>query len=407
MKILGKIENSRLPDVETQRLFLRHRTVADAKDILAYVSLPEVAIPAAFPLVETLEDEINYIEKFYPQRLVEEKLPAGWGLTLKGQNRVIGSVDFNKRHEDKVLEIGYTLHPDYWGQGYIPEACQALLEIGFGQMKLEKILIHCYDYNRQSQRVAEKLGFRFLEEGEPIEDPAGRSCRNWTYQLTKQEWEANKGKTEILEVTRQFVQNALEGEASGHDWWHIVRVTNTTVTLAKQEKADLFICQMAALLHDIADEKLNPSQEVGLKKVRDFLGSQGLGQEQIEQIMAIVANISFKGEKEPDQPLSLEGKIVQDADRLDVIGAIGIARTMAYSGNKGRPIHDPSMKPRENLSYEDYRNGQDTAIMHFYEKLLKLKDFMNTPAAKQLAQGRHDFLQTYLEQFYAEWDGER
>ena len=214
-------------------------------------------------------------------------------------------------------------------------------------------------------------------------------------------------KEKILEATCHFVKNALEHETSGHDWWHIVRVTNTTLTLAKQERADIFICQMAALLHDIADEKLNPSQEAGLKKVHDFLASQELEREQTEQIMTIIANISFKGGKKPDQTLSLEGKIVQDADRLDAIGAIGIARTMAYSGNKGRPIHDPSMKPRENLTYEDYRNGQDTAIMHFYEKLLKLKDLMSTQTAKDLAQGRHDFLLTYMDQFYAEWDGEK
>lgn len=164
---------------------------------------------------------------------------------------------------------------------------------------------------------------------------------------------------------------------------------------------------MAALLHDIADEKLNPSQEAGLKKVHDFLASQELEREQTEQIMTIIANISFKGGKKSDQTLSLEGKIVQDADRLDAIGAIGIARTMAYSGNKGRPIHDPSMKPRENLTYEDYRKGQDTAIMHFYEKLLKLKDLMNTAEGKRLAQGRHQFMLNYLEQFDAEWDGEK
>ncbi|WP_019795428.1 GNAT family N-acetyltransferase [Streptococcus sobrinus] len=188
MKILGPIENNSLPDAKTKRLYLRQRTVADAKDMLAYVSLPQVAIPAAFPLVETLEDEIDYIEKVYPQRLLEENLPAGWGITLKGQDKVIGSVDFNKRHGDKIFEIGYTLHPDYWGQGYIPEACQALLEVGFNLLDLDKVLIQCYDYNRQSQRVAEKLGFSLLEKGPLIQDPAGRPCHNWTYQLTKEDW---------------------------------------------------------------------------------------------------------------------------------------------------------------------------------------------------------------------------
>lgn len=210
----------------------------------------------------------------------------------------------------------------------------------------------------------------------------------------------------ILSQTEEWVKAKLAGEASGHDWWHIVRVTNTTKTIAQAEGADLFICQMAALLHDMADEKLNADPQAADQQVVDFLLSKELSEEEVAEILYITRHISFKGGK-GEQLQSLSAKIVQDADRLDAIGAIGIARCMAYSGHKGRLIHDPNMKPRENMTQEEYRNGQDTAIMHFYEKLLLLKDHMNTDYGRQLAQQRHNFLETYLDQFYAEWDGLR
>ncbi|MGT2929020.1 HD domain-containing protein [Streptococcus dentasini] len=212
-------------------------------------------------------------------------------------------------------------------------------------------------------------------------------------------------KKKILASTRRFVKDTLAGEASGHDWWHIARVTKTALTIARAEGANLFICEMAALLHDMADSKLF-DEDKALDEVENFLTEQGLSQAQITEITSIMTGISYKGGHNSAE-LSLEGKVVQDADRLDAIGAIGIARTFVYSGNKGRLIHDPNMKPRENLSLEDYRKGKDTAIMHFYEKLLKLKNLMNTTEGTRLAQGRHEFMETYLQQFYAEWEGER
>jgi len=213
-------------------------------------------------------------------------------------------------------------------------------------------------------------------------------------------------KESILQETRQFVKSLSDREASGHDWWHIVRVTNTALAIAEKEQANPFICEMATLLHDVADEKLNASEAEGLAKLTAFLDSQSLPSDLKEDILTITQGISYKGGHNHAK-LSLEGKIVQDADRLDAIGAIGIARTMAYSGNKGRLIHDPAKLARDNLSLEDYRKGEDTAIMHFYEKLLKLKDLMNTATGKKLAEQRHQFMQDYLEQFYAEWKGER
>lgn len=210
----------------------------------------------------------------------------------------------------------------------------------------------------------------------------------------------------ILEKAEQLVRSRLEGDSSGHDWWHIVRVRNTTRTIAMEEKADVFLCEMAALLHDMADDKLTDQPEVELANLQLWLASQGLTEVMISNIIQIITTMSFKGGG--GQPMvSLEGKIVQDADRLDAIGAIGIARCMAYSGSKGRLIHDPTKQPREQLTPDEYRNGQDTAIMHFYEKLLKLKDLMNTDFGRKMAEQRHQYLENFLTEFYAEWDGQR
>ena len=211
---------------------------------------------------------------------------------------------------------------------------------------------------------------------------------------------------EQLKRMEQYAKRVLDSDTSGHDWSHIERVVNTTKTIARAEGADLFICEASALLHDVIDDKIVKAPAVALKELKEFLTSIGLTSEQIEAIESIVTRMSFKNHKE-QQELSLEGKVVQDADRLDAIGAIGIARVMCYSGSTGRPIQNPEMKPREELTPEEYRNGESTAIMHFYEKLLKLKDLMNTKYGNELAKGRHEFLETYLEQFYAEWDGKR
>lgn len=211
---------------------------------------------------------------------------------------------------------------------------------------------------------------------------------------------------EQLKAMEQYSKIVLDSDTSGHDWSHIERVVNTTKTIAKAEGADLFICEAAALLHDVIDDKIVQDPIVALKELKKFLTSIEVTSEQIEAIVSIITRMSFKNHQEK-QELSLEGKVVQDADRLDAIGAIGIARVMCYSGSTGRPIHNPKMKPRENMTPEEYRNGESTAIMHFYEKLLKLKDLMNTKYGNELAKGRHEFLELYLEQFYAEWDGKR
>ena len=189
IKILGQVNANRLPDVETDRLYLRQRTSADAEDIFAYARLPEVSVPAGFPAVETLADDLYYIEHIYPSNLAKENIPSGYGITLKGTDKVIGSIDFPHRHGDKTLEIGYLLHPDYWGQGIVPEAGRAMLKVGFELLGLDKIILICYDYNKQSQAVARKLGFTLETVSEEIQDPAGRTCRDETWGLLREEWE--------------------------------------------------------------------------------------------------------------------------------------------------------------------------------------------------------------------------
>ncbi|MFM1678592.1 GNAT family N-acetyltransferase [Streptococcus mutans] len=192
MKILETYNGKELPKVETERLILRQRTLEDAEDIFAYASLPEICWPAGFPPVKTVEDERYYLETVYPQNLTDNKIPSGYGITRKGQDKVIGSIDFNHRHAADVLEIGYALHTDYWGQGIVPEAAAALIELGFTLLNLHKIEIHCYDYNKQSRRIAEKLGFTLEARIRDHKDAQGNRCADLVYGLLKREWEERR-----------------------------------------------------------------------------------------------------------------------------------------------------------------------------------------------------------------------
>lgn len=203
----------------------------------------------------------------------------------------------------------------------------------------------------------------------------------------------------VIKLAEQFAKQQLEHDPSGHDWWHVHRVRQLALELARYEEANSFICELAALLHDIADEKLNESKEAGLVKVRAWLESQSVEDHVIQEVMTIIATMSFNGGKNPPME-TIEGKIVQDADRLDALGAMGIARTFLYSGLKGQLIHNPE----GNYENVEYRSNNKTAIYHFYEKLLKIKDLLNTEHAKQIAANRHQFLELFLNQFYKEWD---
>lgn len=208
----------------------------------------------------------------------------------------------------------------------------------------------------------------------------------------------------IIKQTEIFVQEKMGQDSTGHDWFHVDRVRRNALTIAKSEKeADLFIIEMAALLHDIPDKKLNESVEQGKQVLQSFLVGLELPEEDMTKINDIIFSISYRGGERRELP-SLEAKIVQDADRLDAIGAIGIARAFAYGGKKGQPVYQPDINIRENMTLEDYRNGKSSSINHFYEKLLLLKERLNTPTAKEMAENRHDFMEKFLSQFYLEWN---
>jgi uncharacterized protein len=210
---------------------------------------------------------------------------------------------------------------------------------------------------------------------------------------------------QIIEQTEIFVRNELGVDATGHDWYHVDRVRLNALHICREEGAgDPFIIEMAALLHDIPDEKLNENIETGKAKLDSFLQTISLPEEIQGSIVQIIESISFKGGRKTELQ-TVEAKIVQDADRLDAIGAIGIARAFAYGGTKGQPIYDPNLKVREEMSLEEYRKGKSSSVHHFYEKLLKLKDLLNTKVAKEMAESRHQLMLLFLEQFYQEWDG--
>jgi len=210
----------------------------------------------------------------------------------------------------------------------------------------------------------------------------------------------------IVSKTIEFVKHSLNDAEGGHDWWHVYRVWKTAVHIAREEKVDMLIVELGALLHDIADSKFhNGDEEIGPARARSFLQSLGIKENTIEHVVNIIANISFKGGKVKQQFKSPELDVIQDADRLDALGAIGIARTFNYGGYKGRAIYDPDIKPNLQLTKEEYKNSTAPTLNHFYEKLLLLKDLMNTNTGKLMAEKRHEFMVAYLDQFYNEWDG--
>ena len=210
----------------------------------------------------------------------------------------------------------------------------------------------------------------------------------------------------IIRNTIFFVKITLKNAEGGHDWFHIQRVYKNALLIATEEKADLFVISLGALLHDIADSKFhNGDETVGPKIARDFLYSEGVSEEIIDHIVKIIENISFKGGNKKKLFTSKELEVVQDADRLDALGAIGIARTFNYGGFKGRALYDPEIKPDLNMTPEVYKASNAPTINHFYEKLLLLKDRMNTETGKQIALERHRYMEQFLKQFYAEWEG--
>lgn len=207
----------------------------------------------------------------------------------------------------------------------------------------------------------------------------------------------------LIETTEKYIKNLLESEGTGHDWWHIDRVRTNALAIASHYPVNVFVVEMAALLHDIADHKFHDGDEnIGPKKATELLTNIGVEDDEIQKIVTIIREISFSKGLVPG---TLEGKIVQDADRLDALGAIGIARAFAYGGHKQRLIYHPDIPPTHYASKDEYKKSSSPTINHFYEKLLLLTDLMNTGEAKKLAAERHKFMELYLNQFFDEWKG--
>jgi len=213
--------------------------------------------------------------------------------------------------------------------------------------------------------------------------------------------------TQIIEETIAFVKETLKGAEGGHDWFHIQRVFKNTLLIAKDEKVDVLVVSLGALLHDIADAKFNGGDEtVGPKMASVFLQSLEVDKKIMDHVVKIIENISYKSSLDSKKLFtSKELQVVQDADRLDAIGAIGIARAFNYGGFKNRELYNPEIAPNLQMTKEEYKKSKAPTINHFYEKLLLLKDKMNTESGKKLAEKRHEFMLDYLEQFYKEWNG--
>lgn len=213
---------------------------------------------------------------------------------------------------------------------------------------------------------------------------------------------------DLIAKTISFVKVKLENAEGGHDWFHIERVFKNALLIAKNEVCDSTVVQLGALLHDIADSKFhNGDETVGPRVAREFLESENVAEVIITHVISIIENISYKGGNFKKDFSSIELDVVQDADRLDAIGAIGIARTFNYGGFKNRTLYDPEIAPNSSMTKEEYKKNNAPTINHFYEKLLLLKDKMNTTTGKHIAQQRHRYMEGFLAQFYAEWEGEK
>lgn len=219
--------------------------------------------------------------------------------------------------------------------------------------------------------------------------------------------ETKNNKQELIEQTIAFVKEQLKDAEGGHDWWHIERVWKLSKHIAAKENVNSLVVELGALLHDIADPKFyNGDEMLGSEIARNFLKNNSVDADTIFQVVAIIENISFKGGNINQNFHSPELSVVQDADRLDAIGAIGIARTFNYGGFKNREMYNPAIEPKLNMTKDEYRNSTAPTINHFYEKLLLLKDRMNTITGKEIAEHRHNYMQLFLDEFYAEWNGE-
>jgi len=211
--------------------------------------------------------------------------------------------------------------------------------------------------------------------------------------------------TDIIQKTADFIKQEFGDDSSGHDWWHIYRVWKNAISICEREPADLFIVELAALLHDLDDWKFNESEDETPRRAQAWMKACLVDSQINQTVCEIIMHVSYKGAQVENKMNTLEGFIVQDADRLDAIGAIGIGRAFAYGGYKSRPMYDPETENQMHASFEQYKNSKSATINHFYEKLLLLKDKMNTATAKKIAEQRHEIMLKFLEQFMNEWEG--
>jgi uncharacterized protein len=214
----------------------------------------------------------------------------------------------------------------------------------------------------------------------------------------------------IIQAAEQLVRQRLQKDTSGHDWYHIDRVRRIALRIGKKEKVDLFLVELMALLHDLHDRKIvgSGNEEKELRVTEQWLQRHGVHQEHIDEIVYVIKNQSYSASGITGKRLtSSAGQVMQDADRLDALGAIGIARCFTYGGKTGHPMHDPVIAPVEELSAEEYMKENNTSLNHFYEKLFKLKDLMNTKTGKQIAAARHAYMKAFVKEFLAEWDGKK
>jgi uncharacterized protein len=217
----------------------------------------------------------------------------------------------------------------------------------------------------------------------------------------------NMDQETVIQKTIDFVKEVLADAEGGHDWWHIFRVWKLSKHIAQTENVNMFIVELGALLHDIADSKFHDGdEEIGPRKAREFLSLLNVQEDVIIHVENIISNVSFKGGRHTQKFKSPELDVIQDADRLDAMGAIGIARTFNYGGHKGRKIYNPEIKSNFNITKEEYKNSDTPTLNHFYEKLLLLKDRMNTSTGKSMAEHRHKYMEQFLDEFYKEWNGE-
>jgi uncharacterized protein len=231
----------------------------------------------------------------------------------------------------------------------------------------------------------------------------GRACA----MIFRQGWSNRLNRDEVLSRTADYVRAELQDDSSGHDWWHVHRVRELAVNLARKEGADVYVVELAALLHDISDYKLNGGDhEKGPQIAYDWLIKLGESDQCAHAVAHIIASLSFKGSSTRSKMDSIEGMIVQDADRLDAIGAIGIARAFAFGGYAGQLMYEPSLEPQANMTQSEYEKRNGTTVNHFYEKLLLLKARMNTKSARVVAEKRHRVLEQFLEEFFLEWNAE-